>query len=415
MNGKRVLVFFPHSLFPARSGAHRRCIQILQGFHALGAEVTLASSTHTSDTTWRAVSETELRAVGVSRLAVHQASVWDQRYHNYARKFYQWTRRAPPLDSANYAPPTLCHWFARLVNETQPHVIVVTYAFFGRLVSRAMRSQSVTVMDSLDLVSLYKPRFDVMKQYFAAPPFSPTRVDPKILDENFFERLHFQVAPDEYRIYDAYQYTIAITRADADLIQQHTAHTRVLALPMTQETRTLENQYAGAALYTPGRNPFNVQGYLYFAARVLPRVLESEPTFCLHVTGDVCADLNAVAGIELCNYLDDLTPEYTRARFLICPILGKTGQQIKIVEAMAHGVPVIATRAAAEGSPLCHGENGLIAKDAAEFAGYVVQLWRDRELCRALGERARATIARDHSTPRLLQGLSLILDQQPSE
>jgi glycosyltransferase involved in cell wall biosynthesis len=76
---------------------------------------------------------------------------------------------------------------------------------------------------------------------------------------------------------------------------------------------------------------------------------------------------------------------------------------------MAHGVPVIATQAAAEGSHIRHGENGLIARDANEFAGRVAELWQDRTLCQRLGETARETIAAEFSDKQLQTGIAQVL------
>lgn len=405
----RVLVFFPHNPFPPRSGAHRRCLEIIQGLHALGAEVSLVSSTHTSDTAWHEIDPATLNAAGISRLFIHQPSIWDRRYIKYTQKLDNTLRREPPLDSANYAPPGLVRWFGQLADQLRPQVIVINYAFWGRLVTPTLHARCTSVMDTLDLVSLYRPRFLVMERYLPAPPFSVQKTDPAFLREDFFDAFNFQIAPAEYQIYDRFRYTIAITPTDAELIERNTHHTRVLTLPMTQATVDPDNQYDGAALYTPGRNPFNVQGYLYFAARVLPRVLAQDPSFCLHVTGAVGEDLTPEPGIELRGFVPDLTSEYKHAPFLVCPILGKTGQQIKIVEAMAHGVPVIATSNAAAGSPICHGENGFVARDAEEFATYVLRLWQDRALCRKLGQAARAAISERYSEAVLERGLRQIL------
>lgn len=406
----RILVFFPHNPFPPRSGAHRRCLQILQGFQLLGSEVLLASSTHTSDMEWSPVGDQTLRAYGISKLYIHSASIWDRRYIKYMHKFYHALHRTPPLDSANYAPPGLCHWFRQLTRATDPDLILINYAFWGRLLSSELHRQYSTAIDMHDFISLYRPRFLLMERFLSSPPFSPETVDPVFLQENFFDSFDFQISPAEFAIYNRFKYTIAITRSDADLIQHHATHTRVITVPMTQETALLDNQYDGAALYTPGRNPFNVQGYLYFAARVLPRVLEREPSFCLHVSGAVSDDLAAVRGVKLLGFVPDLIGEYTHSRFLICPILGKTGQQIKIVEAMAYGVPVVATAIAAEGSPIRHGENGFIADGLNEFTEYVVRLWQDHSLCQRMGTAARETIALEFSQEQLLGGLRQILN-----
>lgn len=405
----RVLVFFPHNLFPPRSGAHHRCLQVTTGLRELGAEVVLASSSHTSETKWVAISEQEQRAAGISRLEVHKSNPWDARYIRWSNKLDQWRRRSTSLALVNYAPPGLRRWFEQLAKSVGADVVLINYAFWGGLVTPTLHQESISVMDTLDLVSLYRPRFMVMEKFLVEPPFSPARADPTFLAENFFDAYEFAVAPEEYQIYDRFKYTIAITRADADLIRQNTQSTRVVVIPMTQPICALDNAYDGDALYTPGRNPFNVQGYLYFAARVLPRVLERSPKFGMTVTGALCEDVLAVPGIELRGFVPDLRAYYQHAPFTICPILGKTGQQIKIVEAMAHGVPVIATRAAAEGSPIRHEENGLIAGDAAEFAEHVIRLWRDRALCKTMGDAARETIEQEFSQARLLKGLSEIL------
>lgn len=411
----RVLVFFPHNPFPPRSGAHQRLLQMTQGWRALGAEVVLASSTHTSDTEWANIPPEQQRNAGISSIELHHAGVWDRRYIKYAGKLARQLHRPARLDSANYAPPGLKRWFQGLVRRTNPDIIVMNYAFWGRLVTLPLHRTTTSVIDSHDLVSLYRPRYLVMERWLTSPPFSPATVDPQFLREDFFDEFNFQVSAQEYAIYDAYKYTVAITPGDAKLISENTKQTRVLTIPMTQQICPMDNQYDGAALYTPGRNPFNIQGYLYFAARVLPRVLESEPGFRLEVTGGIGQDVLPVRGIELRGFVPDLLPSYRHAPFLICPILGKTGQQIKIVEAMAHGVPVIATHAAADGSPIQHGENGFVAGDAEEFATYALELWRDRALCKRLGHAARETIAEEFSQHQLLDGLRNILGQTRSE
>lgn len=382
---------------------------MIHGLDLLGVRVTLASSAHTSESPWDGVAQSTWASAGVSRLEIHTPNIWDRRAIDYAHKYYDTFRRPPRLDSINYAPPSLIRWFGRLARDLDYDIIINNYAFWGRLVSPAMHRSSITVMDTLDLVSLYRPRFLLMERYLSEPPISPAGVDAAFLREDFFDAQDFRASDEEFRILDPYQYTLAITPADADLIARHTRHTRVVTLPMTQRVLTTANRYDGAAIFTSGRNPFNVQGYLYFVARVLPLVLAQESAFCLHVTGAVCHDVLPAERVELHGYVPSLDDEYAHAPFLICPILGKTGQQVKIVEAMAHSVPVIATRAAAKGSPIVHGVNGLIAGDAVEFAAHVIRLWRDRDLCRRMGKAAQETIAQEFSQDRMLESLKLIL------
>ena len=48
--------------------------------------------------------------------------------------------------------------------------------------------------------------------------------------------------------------------------------------------------------------------------------------------------------VTLRGFVNDLDPLLASARFAICPVFGGTGQQIKIVEAIARGLPVVALR-----------------------------------------------------------------------
>ncbi len=407
----RALVFFPHNPFPPRSGAHQRCLQIVGGLRDLNIEVVLASSSFTSETAWDVISESDYRAAGSPELRIHHSSRWDAPYLKVASKYYRWTRTAPLLSSPYHSPLSLQRWFAQLYSEIKPELVLINYAFWDNVVTREMHQRSLCVMDTLDLVTLYQRRFNVLRRMLPSSPLSPDSINPELLRENFFEQFDLSVSPEEFRIYDKYAVTIAITPSDARLIRENTQRTRVVVVPMTFEVDESPKRYTGDAIFPTGPNPFNVQGYLFFAKRVLPIVREQIPDFQLTVTGGVCDQVDAVPGVRLRGFVPDLNALYTTARFLICPILGKTGQQIKILEAMAHSIPVVALRASADGSPIRHEENGLIADDAAEFAAHVVRLWHDPELCRRFGNAARATIAQDYSNARLRQGLCEILEQ----
>jgi glycosyltransferase involved in cell wall biosynthesis len=250
-----------------------------------------------------------------------------------------------------------------------------------------------------------------LSQQLTSAPSTLEEVDSRVVAEDFYAKLQLEAEPDEYWIFDQYDYTIAIASVEAQLMRQHTHHTKVEYIPMTFTTELVNNTYTEAPLFAVGPNPFNVQGYFYFTKKVLPIVLNKLPEFRLRVIGSISTNLLPVEGVELLGYVPELNSLYAESRFAICPLIGGTGQQVKIVEAMAHGVPVIALRNVAESSPIEHGVNGFIAENAEEFAEYAIQLWRDRELCRQLGAAARDTIAKNFSQTLLIEKLKAIAEQ----
>ena len=409
---KKVLIFLPQNPYPPRSGFHKRCLEVIDGFRELGCEITLAGSTQTTEQPWTAPGIRSVKSDGIKEVEIYEPGLLDRQVARGLRRFYGLNRKTPPLASMIHTPPGFRRWFARLVKRTSPDLVVINYAFWGGLLDGLGRRAKpvVKVMETIDLLSLNSQMWQLLEKHLPPPPVDASAIDDQILEEDFFTRHHLAAHPEEYAVYDKYDYTIAITRQEAETIRQHTRHTRVLLIPMTQSPRYIDNRYDGVALFPTGPNPFNMQGYFYFVKRVLPLVRRREPSFRLQVTGYCSERVSAEENIILSGFVPDLEAVYQSARFVVCPIFGGTGQQVKIVEAMARGVPVVALRAVSERSPIRHGINGLVADTAEEFAEHVCRLWDDPELCRQLGHEARNTIAAESSQSRVTDALASMFD-----
>lgn len=409
---KRAFVFFPHNVFPPRTGAHRRCREILGGLQELGWDVSLASSYFSTDTPWEKSSESPRALDGIPRVYIHRWNIWDYRYILAVKRLYRILRLEPPLDSSIHSPPNLRRWYSRVFEREAPDALMMSYAHWSGLVSRSLHNRTHTLIDTIDLVSVsYARKRALERDLVGPPPYDPKRQNSIVLEENYFSLLNHKPDPREFRIYDRFDDTIAITPSEARAIRQRTHRTRVSTIPMTQEAASSDNSYSGGALFTSGLNLFNVQGYCYFVERVLPLVRSQLPSFELTIIGGVCDAIREVEGVRLYGFVPDLSSCYASARMAISPILAKTGQQTKITEAMAHGLPVVATAASADGTPLEHGVNGYIASNAAEFAEYVVELWRDPKRCRELGTAARECIANQYSRAQWLAKLNAVLSR----
>jgi glycosyltransferase involved in cell wall biosynthesis len=73
-------------------------------------------------------------------------------------------------------------------------------------------------------------------------------------------------------------------------------------------------------------------------------------------------------------------PFYDKATVFFVPLRLGSGTRLKIVEAMAMGLPVVSTSVGAEGLDIAHGENILIADDADSFSDYILALLSDPDL-----------------------------------
>jgi GT2 family glycosyltransferase len=95
--------------------------------------------------------------------------------------------------------------------------------------------------------------------------------------------------------------------------------------------------------------------------------------------------------------VDDLTPFYDDARVFVAPTRYSAGISLKVIEAAAHGVPVVCTPAVGEQLGWKSGDELLTAENSSEFAAAVASLYSNAELWRRLRETALARVSRDYS------------------
>ncbi len=128
---------------------------------------------------------------------------------------------------------------------------------------------------------------------------------------------------------------------------------------------------------------------------VAPRVGGSQ---LLIVGRNPPAHVRALAGerVRVTGSVPLVGPYLARAWATAMPLRVGSGTRLKILEAAAAGVPIVATRLAAEGIPVRHGEHVLFAETPEEFASALSRLHEDRTLAAQLAERMR-TLAGDYT------------------
>jgi glycosyltransferase involved in cell wall biosynthesis len=145
-------------------------------------------------------------------------------------------------------------------------------------------------------------------------------------------------------------------------------------------------------------HPPNAQGLQWFAAEVLPALRTAFPQAELHVAGKYPAALAEALGdgaIRLLGFVDSLAEVYDRAALVIAPIHFGGGTQIKVIDALAHGRPLVATRFAHSGfaGELSGGEHLLLADDATEWIAQCTSLLSDPAAAEAMAARGREAVA----------------------
>lgn len=141
----------------------------------------------------------------------------------------------------------------------------------------------------------------------------------------------------------------------------------------------------------------NIQAVAFFVREIYPRIKRALPEARFVVIGrnppKSISDLpGSDASITVTGSVDDVRPHLKRCDLMVVPLLTGGGTRIKILEAMAMGVPVVSTAIGAEGLELESGTHLEIADEAGEFADLTVALLSDVQRRRRLADAAYARL-----------------------
>lgn len=107
---------------------------------------------------------------------------------------------------------------------------------------------------------------------------------------------------------------------------------------------------------------------------------------------------------------EDLSSFYSHARFVVAPSQCFEMCPLVVLEAMAHGLPVVASRLGGVPELVSHGETGLLCRpgDASELATSIRQLWSDPDFIRRAGQAGRQRAEQHHTEDAYWERLATI-------
>ena len=199
---------------------------------------------------------------------------------------------------------------------------------------------------------------------------------------------------------------------------------RIRAIPNAVDTDSLRPPPAGAPrqgilLIGNFQHLPNVDAFDYLVADIWPLVRARCPQAKLTVVGAHTPErvhaYHGRDGIQVVGTVPDVAPYYQGHRLLLAPIRAGSGTRLKILEAMACGLPVVSTSMGAEGDRRRQGEHLLIADTPDELAAEVERLLADDALCANLAAAGRRLVEERYdwnaSAERLLEAYRELLPE----
>lgn len=177
---------------------------------------------------------------------------------------------------------------------------------------------------------------------------------------------------EELRLLRELDVSVAVSELDARAMREAGARSvRVcpngtdevvrLPPPRRRPDEPLRLLFVGSANYLPYE-----KGIAWLVREVLPRVRQAVPV-TLDVVGVPPRRPVEAEGVAYVGRVPSVSEWYERSHAVVVPMFEGGGTRLKVVEAMAHGRPVVSTPVGAEGLPVAAGTHYLEAADAGGF------------------------------------------------
>jgi GT2 family glycosyltransferase/glycosyltransferase involved in cell wall biosynthesis len=210
---------------------------------------------------------------------------------------------------------------------------------------------------------------------------------------------------------------VVVSTEETRILKKRLPGNRVALISMIHEVQSVIAPYnsrrdclfIGGFEHTP-----NVDAMLWFASKIMPRVIQKLPELRLHIIGSKMPDrIRSLASKNIVThgYVEHIEPFLQSCLVSVAPLRFGAGVKGKITQSMSWGLPVVSTAIGAEGMHLTHDKNVLVADQAAAFAKHILQLHRDPDLWWRLSQNGLKTIQKYFSVAAAKDNLrQLLLD-----
>jgi len=170
--------------------------------------------------------------------------------------------------------------------------------------------------------------------------------------------------------------------------------------PIQKDVYTL--LFVGSMEWEPNRDAVR-----WFVREIFPLLRKKGKEVNLVIAGSGISEeiqnLGNGKDIDVKGYVPDISDVFLDADIFIAPIRLGSGVNVKVIEAMSYGVPVVTTSKGVEGIGVKDGEHVIVADTPEEFAHNIISLVMNPEIRKSLGVAARKYISRHHLTDSVME------------
>jgi sugar transferase (PEP-CTERM/EpsH1 system associated) len=145
----------------------------------------------------------------------------------------------------------------------------------------------------------------------------------------------------------------------------------------------------------------NIDAVVRFVREIFPVIKKAIPDVEFWIVGrnpDLrVRKLVEISGVRVTGTVEDVRPYYERAKVFVAPLRYGAGTKLKILEAMAMGVPIVSTSVGCQGINVAWGKHLFVEDDNERMAERVIELLENESVREGLSAAGRALVEKKYS------------------
>ena len=353
---RRILYFFPDNIGQQTAGNKTRAIYLLKYFKEKGYKVDFASLKHekvgedTEHETINFLKENKLadKVFLLPRKPDKKNPVkYFLRYKIWDLLYYLFTYPSKS-NIPTFLTLILKHTFENILANAYDYIIISYVQNADLISSKRLTRGAKTIVDTHDFITA---QFKEKKDFNLGVTF-----EDEIKRLNMFDEI-WAISGEEQYIFSQF------CKSPVRLVPLMIDIAAVSLKPFDEKKYDI--------IYVASDNIHNKNSSKWFFENVYP-LLPTGLKIC--VIGLINQSIPETFDIERVLFAEDLDAYYNDSKVAICPMLQGTGVKVKVIEAMAFGLPVVCTSRGTDGLPNKKDNGCLVSDVPAEFAANISAL-----------------------------------------